>query len=79
VIEARVYGGRMSDSTHELTVDQVRDRMKAAGIQIADARLDMVCVLLNTALAQVRAMDGRALKTLEPAVTFDAGADHGER
>jgi hypothetical protein len=69
----------MSDSTHELTLDQVRDRMKAAGLQIAEARLDMVRVLLNTALAQVRAMDARALRTVEPAVTFHAGADHGGR
>jgi hypothetical protein len=71
--------GVMSDPTHELTLDEVRDRMKAAGLQIAEARLDMVRVLLNTALAQVRAMDGRGLKALEPAVIFDAGADHGQR
>jgi hypothetical protein len=39
----------------------------------------MVRVLLNTALAPVRAMDARALKTLEPAVTFDAaGGRHGD-
>jgi hypothetical protein len=69
----------MSDPTPELTLEQVRDRMKASGLQIAEARLDMVRVLLNTALAPVRAMDARALRTVEPAVTFDAGADHGER
>ena len=39
----------------------------------------MVRVLLDTALAPVRAMDTRALKVLEPAVVFDAGADHGGR
>lgn len=69
----------MSDPTHELTLDQVRERLRAAGLQIADARLDVVRVLLNTALAEVRAMDARALKTLEPAVTFDVGAEHGSR
>ena len=69
----------MSDPTRELTLDEIRDRMKAAGLHIAEARLDMVRVLLNTALAQVRAMDARALKTLEPAVIFDAGGHHGRR
>ena len=67
----------MSDLTRELTLDEVKDRMKAAGVAIPEARLDMVRVLLNTALAPVRAMDARALQTLEPAVTFDAGANHG--
>ena len=69
----------MSDATNALTLYQVRDRLKATGLQIEDERLDMVRVLLDTALAPVRTMDTRALKVLEPAVTFDAGADHGER
>ena len=69
----------MSDATNALTLDQVRDRLKATGLQIEEERLDMVRVLLDTALAPVRTMDTRALKVLEPAVTFDAGADHGER
>jgi hypothetical protein len=55
-----------------LTMDQVRARMKAAGIEIAENRLEMVRVLLSNALAPVQAMDTRALKTLEPAVTFEA-------
>ncbi|MGH7333272.1 MAG: hypothetical protein ACREKS_11130 [Candidatus Rokuibacteriota bacterium] len=69
----------MSESPHELTLDQVRDRMRAAGLQIPEVRLAMVRVLLNTALAPVRTMDAKGLKAQEPAVTFDAGADHGER
>ncbi len=69
----------MSDATNALTLDQVRDRLKATGLQIEEERLDMVRVLLETALTPVRTMDTRALKVLEPAVTFDAGADHGER
>jgi hypothetical protein len=67
----------MSEPGRELTLDEVRDRMRAAGISIPEARLDMVRVLLSTALAPVRAMDSRAVKTLEPAVTFDAEAGHG--
>ena len=69
----------MSEPTRELTLDEVRARMRAAGIEIPEARLEMVRVLLNSALGPVRAMDARALRTLEPAVTFDAGAGHGGR
>lgn len=69
----------MSGRGRELTLDEVRDRMRAAGLSIPEARLDMVRVLLNTALAPVRAMDSRTVRTLEPAVAFDAGARHGQR
>ena len=69
----------MSEPGRELTRDEVRDRMRAAGLSIAETRLDMVRVLLSTALAPVRALDSRAVRTLEPAVTFDAGAHHGDR
>ena len=43
--------------------------MKFAAFEAAAARW---------ALAPVRAMDSRAFQTVEPAVTFDAGARHGE-
>jgi hypothetical protein len=56
-----------------LTMDEVRARMNAVGIEIAENRLEMVRVLLSNALAPVQAMDTRAVKTLEPAVTFEAG------
>lgn len=69
----------MSQERGELTVDEVRARMAAAGVTIAEARLGMVRTLLGNALAPVRAMDARAQRTLEPAVTFDAGDDHGGR
>jgi hypothetical protein len=68
----------MSEPGQELTRDEVVNRMRAAGLSIAEARIDMVRVLLSTALAPVRAMDSRAVRTLEPAVTFDAGAHHGD-
>jgi hypothetical protein len=55
-----------------LSMDDVRARMKASGIQIAENRLEMVRVLLSNALTPVQAMDTRALATTEPAVTFDA-------
>ena len=73
----------MSPSPPELTADEVRDRMKVARIEIPENRIELVRALLANALKPVRAMDARALKTLEPAVTFDASgpheADHGKR
>ena len=47
--------------------------MKAAGIEIAENRIEMVRVLLENALAPVQAMDSGRTKTLEPAVTFEPG------
>jgi hypothetical protein len=55
-----------------LTIDDVRARMKAVGIEIAENRLEMVRVLLSNALTPIHALDTRAVKTLEPAVTFEA-------
>ena len=59
----------MSDR-RELTLDELRERMRAAGITIAENRLAMVRKLLADALAPVRALDSRAIKTVEPAVRF---------
>jgi len=54
----------------ELTLEELRDRIRAAGITIAEHRLAMVRKLLADALAPVRALDSRTIKTVEPAVTF---------
>ena len=54
----------------ELTIEALRARMRAAGITIAEPRLAMVRKLLDDALAPVRALDARTIKTVEPAVTF---------
>jgi len=62
----------MSD---ELSLQELRDRMKAAGITIAEHRLSMVRKLLSDALVHVRARDWRASKTVEPAVRFSAGGE----
>ena len=62
----------MSD---ELSLQELRDRMKAAGITMAEHRLSMVRKLLSDALVHVRARDWRASKTVEPAVRFSAGGE----
>ncbi len=54
----------------ELTMEELRERIRAAGVTIAENRLAMMRKLLGDALVAVRAMDPRANKTLEPAVRF---------
>ena len=61
----------MSDP-HELTLEELRERIRAAGVTIAEHRLAMVRKLLADALAPVHALDSRAIKTVEPAVKFTA-------
>ena len=65
----------------EITLDEVRRRAAVAGVTIRADRLEMVRRLLNDALAPLRRMDSRAVRTLEPAATFDAegGGDDGRR
>lgn len=57
--------------SHELTLQELRERIQAAGITIAENRLAMVRKLLSDALVPVRALDSRAIKTVEPAVRFE--------
>lgn len=62
----------------ELTMEELRDRIRAAGVTIAEDRLAMVWKLLADALAPVRALDSRTIKTLEPAVTFTPTREVGD-
>ena len=57
-----------------MTIDELRARIKVAGLPIPEARLEMIRALMTNALAPIEKMDARALKTLEPAVTFDAAS-----
>ena len=59
----------MSDP-QKLTTEDLRARIHAAGVTIAENRLAMVRKLLVDALAPVRALDSRTIKTVEPAVRF---------
>ena len=61
----------------ELTMEELRDRIRAAGVTIAEHRLAMVRKLLADALAPVRALDSRTIKTVEPAVTFTPARELG--
>jgi hypothetical protein len=59
-----------------LTLDDVRARIAAARLVIAETRIRMVTRLLNDALAPLRTVDSRTVRPLEPAVTFDATGPH---
>lgn len=65
----------------DITLDDVKQRAQAARLTIRPERLEMVRRLLADALGPLRKMDARAMRTAEPATTFDArgGADDGRR
>ena len=72
----------MTEMSSDVTLDEVRERARVAGLRIPEDRLEMVRIFLTNALRPIRAMDSRAVRTLEPAVTFDAAAEehrHGGR
>ena len=56
--------------SQELTLQELRARIAAAGLTIPEQRLAMVRKLLSDALVHVRALDSRTVKTVEPAVRF---------
>ena len=59
----------------ELTMEALRARMRVAGVMIAEHRLAMVRKLLDEALAPVRTLDTRTIKSVEPAVRFTPGQE----
>ena len=61
--------------SHELSLQELRERIQAARISIAENRLAMVRQLRSDPLAPVRALDSRAIKTVEPAARFSAGEE----
>jgi len=65
----------MATKPPDLTLDEVRDRIRVAGVPIPESRLALIHGLLRDALRPIRALDTRAALTLEPAPTFDAAAE----
>ena len=56
----------------EITVDDVKKRAAIAGLTMRADRIEMVRKLLAEALKPLAQLDSRTIRTLEPAVTFDA-------
>ena len=65
----------MTTEQPDITLDEVRDRIRAAGVPIPEERLALVHGFLRDALRAVRGLDTRQSRTLEPAPTFDSAAE----
>jgi len=65
----------MADRGPEITLEDVRDRIRVAGVHIPEERLGLIHGYLRDALKPIREMDTRDVLTLEPAPTFDAAAE----
>jgi hypothetical protein len=61
----------MEATPDPITLDEVRERVRLAGLPIPEARLPLIHRFLRDALGPVRALDSRAVRTVEPAVAFD--------
>ena len=62
----------MPELPPEVTLDEVKERARLAGLPIPAARLSLVQGFLANALRPIRALDSRSVRTVEPAVTFHA-------
>jgi len=62
----------MPELPPEVTLDEVKERARLAGLPIPASRLPMVRAFLVNALRPIRALDTRTVRTVEPAVTFDS-------
>lgn len=65
----------MPDAPAEITLEELRERIRAARLPIPEDKLELVRGFLANALRPIRAMDSRTVRTLEPAVTFDAAGE----
>jgi len=67
----------MPEMPSEVALDEVKERARLAGLVIPPARLDLVRGFLANALKPIRALDTRTVRTVEPAVIFNAGGNAG--
>jgi hypothetical protein len=61
----------MADET-KITPEIVKQRAALAGISLDEDRLEDIATTMEAALAPLRTLDLRAIRLVEPAVTFDA-------
>ena len=60
----------MPEMPPDVTLDEVKERVRLAGLPIPANRLALVRGFLVNALRPIRALDSRAIRTVEPAVTL---------
>ncbi len=61
----------MPELPADVTLDEVKERARQAGLPIPESRLGLVRAFLSNALRPIRALDSRTIRTVEPAVIFD--------
>ena len=61
----------MADET-KITSEIVKQRAALAGIRLDEDRLEDIATTMEAALAPLRRLDLRAIRLVEPAVTFEA-------
>ena len=67
----------MPEMPPDVTMDEVKERVRLAGLSIPANRLSVVRGFLVNALRPIRALDSRTIRTVEPAVTFDPKGGSG--
>jgi hypothetical protein len=67
----------MAEQPPDVTLDEVKERARVAGLSIPANRLSLVRGFLVNALRPIRALDSRTVRTVEPAVTFEARGGSG--
>ena len=67
----------MPEMPPDVTLDEVKERARLAGLPIPANRLSLVRGFLVNALRPIRALDSRAIRTVEPAVVFDPKGGSG--
>jgi hypothetical protein len=56
----------------KITPEIVKQRAALAGISLDEDRIEDIATTMEAALAPLRSLDRRAIRLVEPAVTFEA-------
>ena len=65
----------MPELPPDVTLDEVKERARLAGLPIPPERLSLVRGFLSNALKPIRALDSRAVRTVAQAEIFHAEVD----
>ena len=60
----------MAEQTPDVTLDEVKERVCARRSSTSPPTVCPWCAALSNALRPIRALDSRAMRTVEPAVTL---------
>ena len=63
----------MGSQDAPITADIVKARADLAGVTIDEEKLEDIAYMMEQSLAPLRSLDLRAIRLVEPAVSFQAG------